>query len=422
MTVRNISSSAYARVRWLLALALITIATGAGSWLFLAGLDEVTRWRREWTTWILFAPLAGILTSWFFTRVSRSSAHGNVLLVSLLRHRRERPLARVSSLMAPLIVLTTWISHLTGLSVGREGAAMQMGGGLTAWLGRICGVSGDERERRLLLGGVAAGFASVFGVPLAGAMFALEIAEIAGIAEVSSERHRNVRDWPSVVVVTAAACGADWTARSLGAQHMVYPVFEKSYLTSISAWFSVLISSFAFGFVAWSFLFLLHGFKKFWSRLLPREELRPVVAGALYAPMAFAPLWLHRYAGLGTERISESFTRSLPIFDPILKTLYTVFALGSGFRGGEVMPLFFIGATAGSALATPLQPLHVKPELLASLGFVAVFGAAARVPLTCAVMAVELFGAWSFVFALPVCWLANWFCRHSGLYESKPEL
>jgi H+/Cl- antiporter ClcA len=393
---------------FLSALVLATFAIGVGSWIFLAGLEAVTHLREENPKWFFFAPIAGILSGLAFVKVWPKARRGNVLLVAVLRRNdsSEDLLASVPRALAPLIVVATWISHLGGLSVGREGTAVQMAGSLAATFGRWFKVK--SHGRLLLQAGIAAGFGSVFGVPLAGAIFAGEISR-----EIRQQRVRGF----SFMMCLLASLAADRVARYFGAHHAVYPQPMAADF-NLKSLLALLLVGISCGLLAWGFLFLLHYFRILWAKLFATDWARPAAGGMLFSLMAFAPSSVTRYAGLGMPAILEAFDKPLLFFDPLIKLLFTVFSVGVGFAGGEVTPLFFIGATTGSALA---GAVGVEPRLLAAAGLVAVFGAAAEVPLACSVMAGELFGVWGFLAAFPVCFIANWICRHSRLYDSKPE-
>ncbi len=374
-----------------LVILLISIACGAGAWLFLTGLEIFTSWRVADGRWYLFAPLAGLLSGVWAT---------------------------VPRWLSPLIVVFTWISHLAGLSVGREGTAIQMGGGIAATFGSVFGFKQTESAKLLLQVGMACGFGAVFHVPVAAAVFALEV---------SRQRSRGFRlptgagaavDVAKFAIYFLAALGADFCAGALGAQHAHYPSFRLSDVVSVRGIGACLVCGVFLGWVAWLFLFLLREFRKRYATLIPQAWLRPTLAGGVFSLMFFAPEVLRRYAGLGAVEIAQFFHTVPEHWDWFGKLAFTVFALGAGFKGGEVTPLFFIGASLGASTA---GLVGLMPASLASLGMVAVFGAAARVPITCVVMAAELFGVQILPAAIPVCLIANWACRYSPLSEGKTD-
>ncbi len=403
-----------------LALVLVTVTTGLASWLFLLGLELVTDARLAHPGCFLLAPLVGLMTGFLYHSVSPQSSAGNGLLVALMRAAKTRdlsevqPLRRVPQPMAFVILVTTWLAHLAGLSVGREGTAVQMGGGLASSIGRLVQLKSFEFQKLILGAGIAAGFGSVFGVPLAGAVFALEVS--------GGFRHRKVpvdscaRLALQVFTFAFASYGADFVARAAGARHFQYPQFALRDLSGAAVWGGIVVIAIGSGLIAWMFLLSLHRLRILLARVMKRSWLTPFVGGILVLPMAWSPESFKDYAGLGTRFIAGTFVSAAPLFAFFFKAIATVFSLAFGFRGGEVTPLFFIGASFASWLS---GFAGLAPQPYASLGLVAVFAAAAGVPLTCSVMAAELFGASALPAALPVCLVAHWVCRHSRLYDAE---
>ncbi|MEN9378283.1 MAG: hypothetical protein RL710_3440, partial [Pseudomonadota bacterium] len=159
--------------RWLVLATLVGLLSGSASALFLLALDAATGYREShrWIVWLL--PVAGFLVGWVYLKIGQGVEAGNNLLIDEIHD----PQKVVPLRMAPLILLSTVISHLFGASVGREGTAVQMGGALADQLTGLFRLRKEDR-RILLMAGIAAGFASVFGTPLAGAVFALEVLAI----------------------------------------------------------------------------------------------------------------------------------------------------------------------------------------------------------------------------------------------------
>gem|GEM_PF-74701 len=263
--------------------------------------------------------------------------------------------------------------------------AVQMGGALADQLTGIFRLNKEDR-RILLMAGIAAGFASVFGTPLAGAVFALEVLAIGRLR------------YDALLACSLAAIIGDQTTTLWGVHHTHYTI---SSLPAITAWglTATLIAGAVFGIVGMLFANGAHWFGDTMKRLVPYAPLRPVLGGVAIA----AALWLFgawRYAGLGIPVIVEAFEQPLSPIDFVGKMVFTIASLGSGFKGGEVTPLFYIGATLGNALA-PL--LNMPFPLLAAIGFVGVFAGAANTPLACTLMAMELFGPGIGVYALLAC-------------------
>lgn len=383
--------------KWLLLALLVAALSGSASALFLISLDWATQTRQahRWLIWLL--PLAGLCVGWVYLHFGQSVEAGNNLLIDEIHD----PQKTVPLRMAPLILLSTVISHVFGASVGREGTAVQMGGALSDQLTQLFQLSPADR-RVMLMAGISAGFASVFGTPLAGAVFGLEVLMLG--------RMRYDALWPCFV----AAIAADQVTGLWGVHHTHY---ASGALPAVSAWTlgAVIVAGALFGLVGMAFATSTHALSAFMKRHIAYAPLRPLLGGAVLAVLTWwTGAW--RYAGLGTDVIEQALLQPVPAWDWAAKMLLTVGALGSGFKGGEVTPLFFIGTTLGNALA-PL--LHLPIGMMAALGFVAVFAGAANTPLACTLMAMELFGAPIGVYAALACVVSYLFSGHTGIYRSQ---
>ena len=384
-------------LRWLLLAALVGVLAGSASAFFLVALDAATDYREQhrWLVWLL--PVAGFAVAWVYLKIGKSVETGNNLLIDEIHD----PKKVVPLRMAPLILVSTVVSHLFGASVGREGTAVQMGGALADQLTGLFRLSKEDR-RILLMAGIAAGFASVFGTPLAGAVFALEVLAIGRLR------------YDALLACTLAAIIGDQTTTLWGVHHTHYAV---SSIPDITAWglTATLIAGAVFGVVGMLFANGAHWFGDFMKKMVPYAPLRPVVGGLVIA-CAFWFLGAWRYAGLGIPVIVQAFEQPLSPMDFVGKMVFTIGSLGSGFKGGEVTPLFYIGATLGNALS-PL--LNMPFPLLAAIGFVGVFAGAANTPLACTLMAMELFGPGMGVYALLACVTSYLFSGHTGIYKSQ---
>jgi H+/Cl- antiporter ClcA len=383
-------------LRWIALGIVVGVLAGTSSWVFLEGLDAVTRFRIEhdWIIW--FLPIGGLLIGLGYHYLGGRSGEGNALLIDQI----HEPTEWVPRRMALLVLVGTWATHLFGGSAGREGTALQMAGSLTDWFGRTIRVSPGDR-RLLLITALAGGFGAVFGVPLAGAVFALEVQAIG-----------RVRYEALVPALTAGIVG-HLVVTGLGYNHAPTPHFAPEITAALLG--RVALAGLAFGLAGAVFVELTHAIKQLMFRRFGYPPLHPMIGGA--AVLGLALIFGQEYLGLSIPLIGRSLAGEQFGFDVFaLKILFTAVTLGCIFPGGEVTPLFVIGATLGSALA---EPLGVPPALLASIGFVAVFAGAANVPLACTIMGAELFGSGAVVVIAVGCVIAYVFSSHRGIYPTQ---
>ncbi len=397
-------------VRWIVLLVPLAMAIGALCALFLWSLEAATeaRFAHPWLLFLL--PLGGGAVGLLYHHFGKSVEGGNNLIVEQI----HEPGGGVPLRMAPLVFLGTVVTHLFGGSAGREGTAVQIGGSLASGVARLARLEG-QGVRIVLMAGVAAGFGAVFGTPLAGAVFALEVLTIGRV------------EYTALVPCLVAALVGDWTCQMLGAHHTLYAVhtlFDASQrlIGEPELLGKAALAGVAFGLVGLVFAEANHVLGGWLKRLVPYGPARPVIGGL--AVIALVYLFGTRdYLGLGvwapssaTITISSFFGDTVHPWSWALKLLFTVVTLSCGFKGGEVTPLFFIGAALGNALG---GVLGVPPDLFAALGFVAVFAGAANTPLACTIMGVELFGGTYLVPIAVACFVAYLCSGHNGIYLSQ---
>ncbi|MBS0029679.1 voltage-gated chloride channel family protein [Chitinophaga sp. 22321] len=407
---------AYQLLRWTVLVTPVAVVVGSLVALFLWLLEVVTqlRWQHEW---LLFGlPLAGILIYWLYRLGGKQADRGNNLVMEEI----HQPGGGVPARMAPLVLLTTIITHLFGGSAGREGTAVQIGGSMAGLIGKKMGLS-PEDIRILLMTGIAAGFGAVFGTPLTGAVFALEVLAI------------GVMRYDALIPCLIASVFADIVCSAWGIHHTHYSItyISQSFIKEIpfihlDLWLlgKVIVCGVAFGLSSFLFATLMHNIKHNANAYIKIPWLIPVAGGVVIIILSYIA-GTTDYLGLGVSSKSSDGISILAAFDAnssvndwswLWKLVFTAITLGMGFKGGEVTPLFFIGATLGHTLALWLG---APVDLFAGLGFIAVFAGATNTPIACTLMGVELFGTNHVLYFAVACFTAYYFSGHAGIYSAQ---
>lgn len=384
--------------QWLALGALVGVIAGAASALFLFSLQLVTDFRTSHEFVVYALPIAGLLVGWVYERFGRSIAGGANLIIDTIHD--EGPCLPLR--MAPMVLIGTVLTHLFGGSAGREGTAVQMGASLADTALRYLKLTGTLR-RQVLAAGVAGGFGSVFGTPIAGALFGLEFVVQGRI------------EYAALLPALSAAVIGDMTTRALGIEHSVYPAPQALALSPLLL-LKWLVFAVAVSLATRAFVELTHFLKAQGATRIPRLPLR-MFAGGLVVVALWRLVGTSDYLGLGVPTILRAFSdANLPVSAFALKILFTAVTLGAGFLGGEVTPLFFVGAALGNVLA---RALGLPLPMGAGVGLAAVFGAAAKTPLALSVMAVELLGGSLFPHVAIVCVLCYLMTGRRGIYSAQ---
>lgn len=373
----------FGRITWDLLLgSAVGLLCGLASGGFLWSLDRILGLRRTHPSTLVLLPLLGLLGALLYRRWGREAEGGTSMVLDEVTEGR----ARVPLRMAPLVLISTLLSHLGGASVGREGTAVQMGAALAGGIAKLPARAGAflrltrTRRRLLLQAGLAGGFGSVFGTPLAGTLFGLEVVGHGGLAT------------DALLVCLASSLMGDRIVRLLGLRHAVWTA--KPLPTGLLPLVGLLAFAFLVAAVAWLYLRASHGLAA-WTKARFAWWMRPILGGVGFVLLC---IWVDPlHLNLGTEWLPRVFIAgSIPTAAFAVKLFLTAWCLGWGFKGGEVTPLFVSGALLGCA-AAPL--LGLPGTGLAAVGFVALFATASHTPLAGLLLGVELFGA---AFAAPV--------------------
>lgn len=373
----------------------IGLIGGLSSSLFLILLDYVTDLRFQYPTFVFLLPVAGIMITLLYQQLADVRSDSASVIAEF-----SNPSARsLPWLLAPLVLIGTLLTHLMGGSAGREGTAVQISAVLADQLRRFKRLPAFDSQ--IVIGcGVAAGFSGAIGVGVAGGLFAVEVFK--------GSRAVKYRMFPFVVIAALVAQRLRSLVLSEHA-HFLTGALDWSQLSA--QW---ILSLVAVGILSGSVAALYLEFMRQGSKVLKgTPSIKIAVIGGLIA-LSFAVFESFQYAGLGLVEIEKSLLIPPQWFVAPVKLIYTIATLSAGFKGGEFIPMVFIGTALGSWLSAALA---VPTSLLAPLGFGALFGAVSKTPLSCALMTAEIFG-WSYLPAsLLTCLLAASCNRRGSIYQ-----
>jgi H+/Cl- antiporter ClcA len=374
--------------RDLILLILIAVPIGIAAGFVDTVFGRILLWlsdiRTQHVTWFLpFLGIIGVLILWLYKKVGGKSLKGMALIFETGHGiNPDIPLRLI-----PFSIVSTWLTHLFGGSAGREGVAIQIGGTIAHWIGRRLPIK--EAGKILLIAGMAAGFGGLFRTPIAAAFFALEVLTVGVLEE------------KAILPALTASFTASYVSGLLGLEKFTFLLKEQIQI-SWELIPKLLLAGVLFGLIGSVFALCLHKSKETISTWIKQPYLRIFIMGTGISILSFL-CFKGRYSGLGTNLISMSFGEGVYSWDFACKLLFTVLTLSAGFQGGEVTPLFSIGASFGVVLASFLG---LPPVFLAALGYVAVFGSATNTLLAPMIMGAEIFGAEYFPYFAVVCALA----------------
>ena len=382
--------------RWVALAVLVGIISGVLSAAFIESLNWATDTRNA-NDWIVFTlPLAGLLVGASYHYLGRGLERGSNLLVDQIHSHSEW----IPFRLTPLIFAASVVSHLAGGSTGREGAALQLAAGATDPISRRLGLDPADRSI-MLITAIAGGFGSVFGVPFAGAVFALEV-----------QRVGRVR-YEALVPAFVASFVGNAVVLGLGVEHTHYPQIVGDSFSGPTL-FKVIIFGLVAGLIALAFIRLTRLIKDTMKKYVSWYPARPMIGGIVLVVLIVSCGW-RDYQGLSIPLLVSAMEGATTgRFE--VKLLLTAITIGTGFVGGEVIPLFIIGALAGATFA---NLIGANIALFAIVGSVAVLAGAANTPLACAILGIELFGGNGAILFGVVCVAAYATSGHTGIYHAQ---
>jgi len=397
--MENKSQTIVLSLKYVLLAILTGVLVGIIDTVFGRGLLTISDfWTGHYLYLIPFLPFAGLLITWLYHHFSETSLKGMTLVFETGQKKRED----IPLLLIPLVMSGTWITHLFGGSAGREGVAVQIGAALSHALGRRFHLQKDSRV--MLITGMAAGFGGLFQTPLTAVFFSMEVI-VAGKIQ-----------YEALLPALIASYTAAYTSHTLGLEKFYVPLKDTLEISDAGMAVRLIVLGIIFGLTGRLFSFLLAKSKKFFGEKIKNPYFR---IGVISIPLALILFLLYngRYSGLGTNLISAAFSgRMIYSYDWILKLLLTILTLAIGYQGGEVTPLFSIGASLGIVLGGILS---ISPVHCAALGYAAVFAGATNTLLAPVLIGLEVFGANDMVPFLIVCIFAYLVNGDKSIYGAQ---
>lgn len=387
--------------KYIIMAIIVGIVVGIIDTIFGRGLIEISDFRNKNYKFLLpFLPIAGLFITWMYHKFNELSLKGMTLVFETRQQKRNSiPLALV-----PLVMVGTWITHLFGGSAGREGVAVQIGATLSHAFGKKLKM--PDNSKVMLITGMAAGFGGLFQTPLTAIFFAMEVI-VTGYM-----------DYEAMLPAMIGAFVASFTSHTLGLEKFEVNLNQTINMTDAKNVIAIIVLGIAFGIVGRLFSVLLQKSKKFMSEKIANPYMR---IGMISIPLAICLLFIFsgRYTGLGTNLISEALGgNEVYYYDWILKLLFTIVTLAIGFQGGEVTPLFSIGATLGVALGSLFG---ISPIVCGALGYAAVFGSATNTLIAPIMIGIEVFGGTNMLPFVIVCAVAYIVNGNASIYSAQQK-
>jgi H+/Cl- antiporter ClcA len=384
-------------LKWIVISTIVGTLTGSVAALFLKSLEIATIFRDD-NPWLLFLlPFGGAFVSFLYSKYGKNSSKGNNLIIDKINTSKDRIPLR----MAPLVFLGTFITHLFGGSAGREGTGVQIGSSIAEGVGRLLKL--DKVDTKIILMcGISSGFGSVFGTPLAGTIFGLEVAAL------------GTMNYTGLIPCFISAFIGNIATDAWGIHHTHYNILQVPDIT-YDVVLKIIIAAILFGLISKLFSELTHKLKEVFSSSFENTSIKGMVGGVIIIAFTYI-VGTRDYLGLSLPLINNSFTGHVSPFAFLSKIVFTSFTLGTGFQGGEVTPLFVIGSTLGNTLSSLL---NISPSFLAALGLIGVFAGATNAPITSFVLGLEMFGSSGIEYMFMTCAISYLFSGHSGIYTSQ---
>ena len=383
-------------IKWVIFALITGLVVGSIATMFHFSIAIATM-VREATPWIIFLlPIGGLIIVRCYRMVKDEKELSTNSVLSAIHSNEKLPLK-----MAPLIFVSTVITHLFGGSAGREGAALQLGGSIGNGLGALFHFN-DNDKRIMIMCGMSAAFAALFGTPMAAAIFSMEVISV------------GIMQYSALVPCVIASLSAFSVAQAFGVGQELFLVSHVPNFTIFSAG-KVTILAVLCAVLSIAFCILLHQTEHLYKKLFKNPYLRIIVGGCLIIVLTLL-VGDQTYNGTGMHVIEEAMEGHVVPYAFLLKMLFTAITIGAGYKGGEIVPSFFIGATFGCLFG---NILGFAPDLCAAVGMASLFCGVTNCPITSLLISFELFGYEGMPYYLLAVAFSYMLSGYYGLYSSQ---
>lgn len=365
---RHIFKRIFILIRWVFFSALSGTVIGFVAVAFYLLMHEAVKFREGHDLVILGLPFAGLVIVWLYKVLKSENDRGTNLIIGSINSGEKVPVK-----MTPLIFISTVVTHLFGGSAGREGAALQIGGSLGSFLGEL--LHFEEKDRKMLIMcGMAAAFSALFGTPVAAAIFAIEVINI------------GTMNYAALVPCAIASLTANYIANRFDLAAEKFHIFSISDFNVVGAGNALLLACLCAG-VSVLFCIMLHKCEHIFKKI-KNPYLRIFVGGCIIVALTYL-LDTRDYNGVNMNVIWKAVRGEVKYEAFFVKMVFTAITLACGYKGGEILPSLFIGATFGSLAG---YILGLSPSLCSAIGMVSVFCGVTNCPVTSVLLSVEMFG------------------------------
>ncbi|MBO6127651.1 MAG: chloride channel protein [Pseudobutyrivibrio sp.] len=382
---------------WTVASIIIGILVGLFATAFGLCMRKIISIREAHTWLIFFLPVGAVVITFIYKKILKVKDSGTNTVIAAIQSDQRLPFR-----LAPLIFIATLITHLVGGSAGREGAALQMGGAIGNGFGRLLRLN-DTNKKTMIMCGMSAAFSALFGTPMAAAIFSMEVVSV------------GIMHYAALVPCVISSLVARYIAAYFGLHAEIYPIDIIPKFTTKTA---IIVSIFAIicGFASVLFCTMLHKYEEFLSKKITNPYIKAVFGGTCVLILTLL-IGNQDYNSTGSAIIMSCFTgASISLGAFLLKMIFTTLTLSCGYKGGEIVPTLFIGATLGASVGTLIG---FSPALMTAIGMGALFCGVTNCPISSLLICFELFGYEPMPYFLLAVAFSYWVSGYTGLYKSQ---